>query len=293
MKLLVTGTTGFIGKHLVKRLLDEKHELHAIVRPSTDTAALENITPYVFTDDVVALTDYMRTQQFDGVVHLASLFLAKHESTDVKNLIDSNVLFSTLLLEATAKSETRWFINTGTFWQHYESKPYSPVNLYAATKQAFQDISEYYLGVSTVNFVTIKLSDTFGPGDTRAKIFNLWAKISQSGEMLDMSPGEQIIDISYIDNVVDGFVRMIELLSRDDKREFAGKSFAVSSGQRMSLKELAAVFEKTTGKTLNINWGTKPYREREVMVPWETGEPIPGWTSKVSIEAGIAKVFHE
>ena len=60
-------------------------------------------------------------------------------------------------------------------------------------------------------------------------------------------------------------------------RQFKNKTFGVSSNERMSLKELATLFEEATGNILNIKWGGRPYREREVMVPWENAEPVPGW----------------
>ena len=295
MKLILSGATGFIGKNLVKRLTEQGHSTYAIVRPSTKSGQLSegDAKPYVFDGDIENLAAFMQKEKFDGVIHLASLFLTQHKTQDVKGLIDSNILFATSLIEAAVDSKVPWFINTGTFWQHYSDAAYSPVNLYAATKQAFEDIAQYYIETSDINFVTIKLNDTFGPMDTRPKIINLLAKISNSNEALDMSPGEQIMDISYINNIIDGYLRMIELLSKDTDRNLKGKSFAISSGNRMTLKELVNMFEKVTGKKLNINWGKRPYRPREVMIPWEKGKAIPGWKPRVSLEEGIRKTLNE
>lgn len=292
MKLIISGATGFIGQHLVKRLINEGHDIYIIVRPSTNPESIKKTTSYVFDGNISNLISFWQKNSFDGVIHLASLFLAQHKSEDIKELINSNVFFATSLLEAAVKSDIPWFINTGTFWQHFNNGEYSPVNLYAATKQAFEDIAKYYLETSKINFVTLKLCDTFGPGDTRAKIFNLWMKISKSGEPLDMSAGEQIIDISYIDNVIDGYMKIINLLAEDKEQKLKGQSFALKSNQRMSLKELASLFEKVTQTKLNINWGKKEYRPREVMVPWEKGKNIPGWRPAVSLEDGIKKTFN-
>lgn len=291
MKLLVSGATGFIGSNLIKRLSNDGHTIHVLVRPASSPEKIDYAIPFTLTDSINDLIAYMEQEKFDGVVHLASLFLAQHKPEDIRNLIDSNVLFSTTLLEAAVKSNIPWFINTGTFWQHYENAPYSPVNLYAATKQAFEDIATYYLETSSINFVTLKLSDTFGPGDIRPKVMNVLAKIGKSGESLDMSPGEQLLDISFIDNVTDGFSKLIALVSQDGT-SIRGKSFALKSGRVLSLKELVNVFEKTTGMKLTINWGKREYRLREVMVPWNTGETIPGWEPTVTLEEGIKRTFN-
>lgn len=291
MKILISGATGFIGKHLTEKLLENNNDVCAIVRPSAAGGALnKRMKLFIFDNNMSDLISFMEKEKFDGVIHLASLFLAQHKSEDIQGLIQSNVLFPAIILEASAKSNVSWFINTGTFWQHYKNKRYSPVNLYAATKQAFESVAQYYVETSTINFVTIKLCDTFGPGDTRPKILNLFSRISKTGEKLDMSPGEQLIDLSYIDNVADGYLRMITLLSKDKKKKFCGKSFVVSSNKRVTLKKLAAIFEKVTKRKLNINWGGKEYRPREVMTPWEKGEKIPGWKPLVSIEEGVRKL---
>ncbi len=292
MKILVSGVTGFIGKHLVKRLLKEKYRVYAIVRPSTNFNIFDkNVKSYVFDNNTNDLISFMQKEKFDGVIHLASLFLAEHKPENVRELIDSNILFATYLLEATVKSNIPWFINTGTFGQHYQSKKYSPISLYAATKQAFEDMATYYIETSPINFVTIKLSDTFGPLDTRPKILNLWHKISKTKETLDMSLGKQLIDISYIDNIIDGYTQMIKLLSKDKKKKLNGKSFTIKAEKRVTLKKLAQIFEKVTKTKLNINWGKREYRQKEMMIPWTKGKNIPGWKPKISIEESIKKTF--
>lgn len=288
MKILITGATGFIGSHLTKKMLAEGYKLFIIVRKSTKVDLLDKrIKIFVFDNNLNELIIFLQKEKFDGVIHLASLYLAAHKSGDVANLVNSNILFSTLLLEACVKSKVPWFINTGSFVQHFKNRQYSPVNLYAATKQAFEDIARYYLETSKINFVTIKLFDTFGPNDTRPKIFSLWSTMAKTGEVLDMSPGEQIMDLNYVENVADGFLRMVKLISKKNAQKLRGMSFTLSSGERMSLKKLSQVFESVSGKKLHINWGKRPYREREVMVPWEKGHNVPGWKPKIPLREAI------
>lgn len=291
MKIVVTGSTGFVAKPLIDNLISEGNEVYAIIRERSNTTGIAKGTHF-FTDtgDSQALVDFFNEIKPDGVIHLASLFLAQHDVKDLEALITSNVLFGTRLLEASVHSGVKWFINTGTFWQHYDNDDYNPVNLYAATKQAFLDIAKYYYETKQINFVTIKLNDTFGPGDTRKKIFNLWKNLSETHETLGMSPGDQIIDISYIDDIVGAYKLMIEHLEKDKHCSYAGNFYAVSSQERMSLKDLAKLYEKATDQTLSIVWGERPYRDREVMLPWDKGEAVPGWSQKTSLEKAIQKV---
>ena len=292
MKIVVTGSTGFVAKAIIKTLIANGHEIHAIVRERSDRTGIDEKSNF-FVDDgsANALIDLFDEIKPDGVLHLASLFLQQHKADEIGSLVTSNITFGTRLLEASVHSSVPWFINTGTFWQHFENEDYNPVNLYAATKQAFQDIAKFYYETQKINFVTIKLNDTFGEGDTRKKVFNLWKGLAESGENLGMSPGDQIIDISYIEDIVEAYLLMIEHLKSDTNYSYAGNVYSVSSSERMPLKALAKEYEKATGDTLDITWGERPYRDREVMFPWDKGLPVPNWKQKTSIKDAIFKVI--
>ncbi len=55
----------------------------------------------------------------------------------------------------------------------------------------------------------------------------------------------------------------------------------------MKLKELSIIFEKATDTKLNISWGEREYREREVMLPWSKGNVVPGWKQQFSLAEAI------
>ena len=287
MKILVTGATGFIGQNLVKSLV-ENQDVYAIVRENSELSKIDSrVNIFRYNGNINTLIEFFQKEKFDGIVHLASLFLASHKPQDIPSLINSNVKFGTELLECAKLSNVKWFINTGTFWQNYQDEDYNPVNLYAATKEAFEKIAKYYTETSNLIFTTIKLNDTFGPNDTRDKIFNLWYKISQSGEVLDMSKGEQIIDISYINDVVNAYIVMIDNLNQNDAIKYENKVYVVSNSEKMTLRELVKLFENITNTSLNIKWGGRDYRDREVMIPYKNGVLVPNWQQKYSLKEAI------
>lgn len=275
MRILVTGAAGFVGQHLLPYLEKQGHEVYALVRPSTDGSKVYTNHLYVFEDDIEHLASYLLENHVDGIIHLASLYIAEHKPADIKNIVTSNVYLGTAVMEAAVKAGVKWFLNTETIWQNYNVEPYSdtycPVNLYAASKQAFMDMAKYYTEVSDIRFCTLKLCDTYGANDTRRKIFALFEQIAKTGECLKMSPGEQKLDIVHIDNVVRDFEALAEKL---DNGEQLREEYVVSSGRQKSLKEIAKQYEINHQVTLNIEWGGRPYRKREVMVPY-IGHQLP------------------
>lgn len=294
MKILVTGATGFIGQNLIKSLIEKGYIVHILVRENSDISMMDkSINIFRYNENIDTLIALFEKEKFDGVVHLASLFLASHNSSDISNLIYSNIKFGTELLEAAKISNVEWFINTGTFWQNYENSDYNPVNLYSATKEAFENIAKFYVETSEIIFTTIKLNDTFGPNDTRNKVFNLWNKIAKTGERLDMSAGDQIIDISYIKDVVSAYTVMIDNLNQKDKNIHKNKTYVIANNEVISLQQLSKIFEKVTKTTLNINWGGRDYRDREVMKPYSLGKTVPNWEQKFKLEDAIKNTIKD
>lgn len=293
-KTLITGVTGFVGSHLAQRLVNDEWDIHIIVRPESNLQQIQQIISYVTLHFHDGSTEGMSTivekVKPEVVFHLASLFLAQHESKDVELLIKSNVLLGTQLVEAMIKNEIYQLINTGTSWQHYENKDYSPVCLYAATKQAFEAILKFYTETTLLKVITLKLFDTYGPNDPRHKLFNFLRKVAKEQKPLAMSPGEQLIDLVYIDDVIDAFILASERLQVNNVNNF--EDFAVSSGKPIKLRELVEYYSHIVGKCLPVKWGCRPYRAREVMVTWKKGCILPNWQPQISLFEGIKRMEH-
>lgn len=278
-RALITGITGFVGRHLASKLLQEGWEVHAIVRPTSDRTTIsldirQNVHFHIHGAES-ALVDIVRKARPDVVIHLASLFLTNHTYDDINSLIESNIAFGTKLLEGMKKNGIHNFINTGTAWQHYENKQYSPVNLYAASKQAFEAMVRYYEETAGLHVITLKLTDTYGEDDRRPKLWVTLKRMAEQGGSLSMSPGEQKIDIVHVDDAAEAFVLAANYLTAG-RTEFCG-SYVVSSGHAIPLKEAVARYETLLSAKLDVQWGEKPYREREVMEPWNGGKLLPGW----------------
>jgi nucleoside-diphosphate-sugar epimerase len=291
-KALLTGATGFIGGHLTRELLGEGWELHLIVRSEAALGTIEsvraNVRIYPHDGTTEHLLAIVARVEPDVVYHLASLFLAQHTPADIESLLRSNVLFATQLAEAMTRAGCWRLVNTGTSWEHFENSDYNPVNLYAASKQAFEVILDYYLATTPLKVITLKLFDTYGPDDPRPKLFTLLQKVAAAGEPLAMSPGEQLIDLVYIDDVVRAFIMAAERLL--ESKVVGHEHYAVSSGNPLRLRDLVELYGRVIGKVLPIQWGGRPYRPREVMVPWNVGASLPGWQPSVGLEEGIGRM---
>jgi nucleoside-diphosphate-sugar epimerase len=291
-RALLTGATGFIGSHLLAHLQAAGWPVAVLARPSA--AELLSQMPaiakvYTYTGATTEVIAAMAEHKPEVVFHLSSHFLAAHDSTQIESLISSNVLFGTQLLEAMKAAGVTALVNAGTSWQNYAGDTYNPVNLYAATKQAFEDIVAYYTQTSGLRAVTLRLYDSYGEGDQRRKLLRLLLECLRTGEPMGMSPGDQVMDLVHVDDICRAFLHAAELALEMP----AGASvYAVSSGERRTLKQVVATLEEAAGQKLAIEFGVRAHRPREVMVPW-VGPPLPGWVPTISLLDGFKRLIRD
>lgn len=287
MKLLLTGVTGFIGRNTAESLCRAGHEIHALVRKLPDDSYFTRDKIYYHILSESSIRDVIFNVKPDIVIHIASMFLAEHRFENIEDLIHSNITFPTQLLDAMSFAGVTSFINTGTSWQHYNSECYNPVNLYAATKQAFEDIIRYYTDTKKIKSITLKIFDSYGPNDMRGKIISLLDKLAISGEKLAMSAGEQKLSLVHVDDICNAFEIAVNKISSLSLGE--GVIYGLASKECVTLKELVSIYEKCNKCKLNISWGEREYREREVMLPAENLMNLPGWRPVINLSDGLIR----
>lgn len=289
MRILVTGSTGFIGRSLVAALAG-KHDLAFVLRPSSQPPRVDGVK-IVWDGQGATLAAQICDFKPELVLHLAGQFLGVHASGQVDDLVESNVRFPSLLLEGALAAGCRHFINTGTAWQHFENALYAPVNLYAATKQAFADILAYYVGVGGFSALTLELTDTYGPNDPRPKLVALLRRSAKTGEMLALSAGAQWVDFVHVDDVVDAFCLAIEKVQTLPPA--TQESYAVRSGNPLQLRAFVDLFNELAPAPAPVIWGARPYRPRETMVPATYGKTLDGWTPRITLRDGLKALLTE
>ena len=292
--IVVTGGTGFVGSNLSRYLTKKKFNIHLIVRKSSSFDNIKDLVSkiniFTFEDDVNALISLYKKIKPIVTIHLATNFIVNHNQNDLKGLIKSNIEFGNCILEAMKLSKCKNIINVGTNWQHYNDDLYNPTCLYAATKQAFEAIIKYYVEAENFKVITLKLFDTYGENDKRPKLINLLSKFSKEKTELELSPGFQKLKLVHVDDVCEAFhTALLKIISENN---ISHQIYAVDSNEVHSLKDIISLFEEISKTKLNIKWGKKPYRKREMMNPWSHGVRLHNWMPKISLKNGLLRIIN-
>jgi len=290
--VLVTGSTGFIGCNLVMGLLEEGAIPHLLVRNAVAKGEPQGSTRCVthpYDGSIESVIQAMRDARPHLVFHLASLFLANHTSADVSPLCRSNIEFGMQVCEAMSVAGVGRLVNVGTSWQNYENRDYDPVNLYAATKQAMEEIIRFYVNVGGFSCITLRLCDTYGPADPRRKLFSILKEAAAGERKLSMSPGTQLIDLVHVNDVVNAFMVAGKRLLCSGRSVY--EVFAVRSGQPMTVRDVVQLFLELGGLEVDIQWGGRPFRRREFMGEWTTVDVLPDWAPRIPLQKGLKTLF--
>lgn len=276
----------------MRRLLADRWHVVALSRPESQLPAdlSSRVVSALYDGSLLSVREAFAATNVDVVVHLASAIVADHSPEHVDELLDANVRLPTHLIEAMRQGACKRMINTGTFWQHYNNDEYAPVNLYAATKQAFEDIAKAYVDNDGIRLCTLVLFDTYSNEDPRRKVVQLLIDSIAATQRLAMSPGEQCLDLTHADDVADAYSTVCYRMLRPDAERLT--RYAVT-GERLTLKELVALVGRAAGQTPNVDLGALPYRRREIMVPTSAIEALPGWRPSRSLGATLSEVLRD
>ena len=291
VRAVISGVTGHVGQELAYQLRAAGVEVHGISRARSALGQFDGAGMRVHhidgrTETLIALFEDV---QPDVVFHLAGLARREHLSTDVTPFVNANLLLGTQLLEASKTIDCRRLITAGSYLQRGENGEYRPFNLYAATKQAFEDILAFYVDAFGFSAVILTLCNVYGERDPRPTLLTDIVSASMNGTPLHLHAEETWIDLMHVEDVAAAFIKVQTLL---ETRAIPGGTvthYSVSSGREMSSAELVALFEQLERREITVKRGERRHPPRRVR-PWR-GDSIPGWEPRVKLEEGIKRLF--
>jgi nucleoside-diphosphate-sugar epimerase len=292
-RALVTGATGYIGSRVARHLRDAGWDVHAVVRPNSDRKRLPHtVVCHVHDQSAASMARIVSEAAPDVVFHLASEAQPRHSVANLDGIVAANIAFGAQLLEAMAAAGARRLIEAGTNWEFDAAGRFHPNTFYAATKQAFRVLTDYYVQRHGFSATTLLLYDVYGPNDWRGKFLSHLLDALERNEAMAATPGEQIVEFVHVDDVARGFlVAAQELLCADTKP--ALRRYRLDSGRRLALREASALMARLARRPECIRFGGRPYPPEQIMEPLAVGLRPPGWAPEISLERGFLMLLDE
>ena len=266
MRILVTGGAGFIGRHLVRRLVkDQAGSVRVLdnfhrARPETLADCLDEIQ--LLREDVrnaAALMEALRG--VDLVYHLAAQSSVMGAEADADYTFRTNVLGTFELLRAARLNGVRRVVFTSSREVYGdplrlpvpETAQLKPKNLYGASKVAGEAYCSVF-GSDGLETAVLRLANVYGPGDT-GRVLPLFLRRALQGQPLVLYGGQQVLDFVWIDAVV-------EALLKTGFGDLIPEPLNIGSGKGITISKLSRRVLELTGWRSNVE--IVPARQIEV-----------------------------
>jgi UDP-glucose 4-epimerase len=253
--ILVTGGAGFIGSHLVEKLLKEKSEV--TILDNFSNGKKENIKPFSGNPHLTIIREDLKKpatlkekiKDFELIFHLAANPEVRVGETDPKIHFEENVLTTHNLLEAIRETnlpKTMVFTSTSTVYGEASQIPtpenYSPlipISTYGASKLACEALIMSY--AHTFNFTTLilRLANVVGPRSNHGVIVDFTRKISSNRKQLEiLGDGTQEKSYMYITDCIDAIIHLTNICLKKTEKV---NVYNIGSSDRITVKEIAHI----------------------------------------------------
>ena len=321
MKILVTGAAGFIGFHLIKALLNKKCFIVGIdnINDYYDTKLknerLKILTAQSTADtfqfikldlaDRKAMSDLFSEYKFDIVINLGAQAGVRYSIENPNAYIDSNVVGFLNVLEGCRQNKVKHLLyaSSSSVYGMNIKQPFSiddrvdfPISLYAATKKSNELMAHTYSHLYNIPTTGLRFFTVYGPyGRPDMAYFSFTKKILK-GETIDVyNNGEMQRDFTYIDDIVEGIVRLIDKIPNSQRSVTSTaiapyKIYNIGNNQPVTLRRFISAIEKACGKKAKEN--LLPMQPGDVPVTYADIDELMrdvDFKPETTIEEGISK----
>lgn len=234
-RILVTGSAGFIGYHTASRLLRDGHEVVGIdnLNPYYDVglkqARLQRLidqSPDAFTFERLSIADRQQMERVfcehrpTHVIHMAAQAGVRHSLKEPHEYAESNLVGFLNVLEGCRSHSIRHllFASSSSVYGSNENLPYSehhsaehPLSLYAATKKANEMMAHSYAHLYGIPSTGLRFFTVYGPWGRPDMAYYSFARAIAEGRPIQVyNQGRMKRDFTYIDDIVEGIVRLLD-----------------------------------------------------------------------------------
>ncbi|OOE64203.1 protein CapI [Salinivibrio sp. IB868] len=323
MKVLVTGVAGFIGSAVAKKLLAQGHQVVGIdnlndyYNVSLKQARLDNIPQAGFTcvmldiADRDAVSDLFAAHNFNRVIHLAAQAGVRYSLENPHAYADSNLVGHLNILEGCRHHQVEHLVyaSSSSVYGLNETVPFEtnhsvdhPVSLYAATKKSNELMAHSYSHLYDIPTTGLRFFTVYGPWGRPDMAPFIFTKKILDGESIDINNhGDMWRDFTYVDDIVEGVVRIADVVpARDDDWTVEHGSPASSSapyavynighGSPINLMDFIQAIEVELGIEAKKNFrGMQPGDVYQTYADTQDLFVATGYQPKVGVKEGVAQ----
>ena len=283
-KILITGSTGFVGSNILNLLLKKNVYIYDVLRNKNkknkkirDFKKNKNYLP-IFYKKFNDLERKLKKIKIDIVINCATYYTGKNDIKNIENLVQTNIIFCSVILES-LKNKIKKFINFGSMMEYSHSNQFSPKNFYAITKYTFQKIEEFYkLNYKNIKFYDLKLYETYGDNDVRKKIIPTIIKSYSKNKSVKIVSKNLIMNFVHIESLV----KVIYMIIFNKIKE---GEYCLKNNKFIKIQKLINTLNKKLKKKIKVKY----LSSKNISNSTKQLKKFPYWNDKKNLEDFLFK----
>ena len=257
--LLLTGTSGFIGYNFLTYILSKNYNVIDVLRiknrrnPKIKKLKKKYPKKYknIFYSKNTHLEKKIKKIKVNYFINFATLYKNNHSYKDIFGFVESNILFPTLIYDLISK-KIKKVINFGTMMQHQSGEKLGSKNLYAATKNAFEMINNFYsYEKKKTKFYNLKLYESFGEYDYRKKLIPIIIKNYKKNKTTKIISKNLELNVIHVNDIINAIMIILN-------NSVKPGSYCLKNKKNIKIKELISILNKNLKKKIKVKYLKKP-----------------------------------
>ena len=286
--LLLTGTTGFVGYKFLSFALSNGFSVVDILREKNKKnkkiRELRNAYPKKYKNIFFAnnnnLSSQLKNIKADYFINFATLYSNNHSHSQIVDFIESNILFPTLIYDI-INNKIKKMINFGSMMQHSKDEKLISKNLYAATKNAFEMIANYYVNTNNkTKFYNIKFYESFGDNDKRKKIIPTIINNYKQNKITKIISKQLALNIIHTDDIINSIMILLN-------NNITSGTYCIKNTNNIKISQLIDMLNKVLNKKIKVKYGNKSITSNY----YNNLKILPYWKPNKNLENKIIKTF--
>jgi CDP-3, 6-dideoxy-D-glycero-L-glycero-4-hexulose-4-reductase len=278
-KILITGSTGFVGSNIISLLLKKNVYIYDVLRNKNkknkkirDFKKNNNYSP-IFYKNFNELEKKLKKIKIDIVINCATYYTGKNNIKSIENLVQTNIIFCSVILEI-LKNKIKKFINFGSMMEYSRGNHFSPKNFYAITKYTFQKIEEFYkLNNKNIKFFDLKLYETYGDNDVRKKIIPTIIKSYSNNKSIKIVSKNLKMNFIHIESLVKAIYMIIFNKIKEGE-------YCLKNNKFIIIQQLIKSLNKKLKKKIKTQYLSK----KSISNSSKQLKKFPNWNDKKNLE---------
>ena len=284
---LITGASGFVGNNFLKNFSNKNNLYYILLKNSKKNKKFENSfkhknKKFLFFKKNSEIYESLKKLKINFFINLATYYTKDNNFKNTEQLIKSNILFPSLILESINKKYLKKVITFGSMQEHYQNKEYMPDSLYAATKKSLDKLFFFHkINSNKIKFYNLKFYETYNTNDKRKKLIPIIKKNYINSLTTNITSKKLYLNFLHVNDICRAINIMINKNIKSGEYQIQAKKFSNPKNliDKFNIKNVKKIkYIIKNNNILNINYNLKR---------------LPYWKQTADIENNFNYILNE